>query len=68
MKTNLGTSLSRAEMKQIQGGKYPGCATINEVAVAYTDGCCTGLSACGTSPLNHDLYCVPPNQCVCQDC
>lgn len=46
MKTNFKKPLTRNEMKQINGGKLTGCAMQGQKAVAYMDGCCTGLIAC----------------------
>ncbi len=47
MKSNFGKQLSKKEMKNIQGGKYPGCAAYDQPGVAYSQGCCPGLMACG---------------------
>jgi len=55
MKTNLGKPLTKQELKKIQGGKLPGCATIGENGIAYSQGCCVNLSECPTTHL-----CEPP--------
>jgi lactobin A/cerein 7B family class IIb bacteriocin len=60
MKANLGKPLTKKEMKEIQGGKLPGCAGVGQPGVAYAQGCCTGLLPCGgTTGLN----CEPAAQC-----
>lgn len=64
MRANLGKSLSREEMKQIQGGKYPGCATQGENGNSYSQGCCTGLIQCTVSN-----QCEVPGTCPpCPTC
>lgn len=60
---NFGKSLSKAEMKRIQGGKLPGCATHGYNGNAYSQGCCTGLYQCATTNT-----CLAPGECVCTDC
>jgi|CryBogDrversion2_7_1035282.scaffolds.fasta_scaffold42199_1 lactobin A/cerein 7B family class IIb bacteriocin len=61
MKANFGKPLTKKEMKNIQGGKYPGCAMVGQAGVAYANGCCTGLIACG-GPTG--LLCEPAAQCA----
>ena len=40
MKTELGKPLTKKQMKEIQGGKFPGCAPAGKLGSAYVQGCC----------------------------
>ncbi|WP_428331749.1 class IIb bacteriocin, lactobin A/cerein 7B family [Mucilaginibacter sp.] len=59
MSTNFGKPLTKKEMKEIQGGKLPGCGSLGQNGVSYSQGCCTGLSQC---PGTH-LCEYPSNSC-----
>jgi len=43
MKNSFGKPLSKKQMKEIKGGKFPGCASIGESSIAYVGGCCANL-------------------------
>jgi bacteriocin-like protein len=63
MNYNLGKPLSKKEMKEVQGGKLPGCAMHGQNGVAYSQGCCTGLFQCASTKT-----CLNPGECPCPDC
>jgi hypothetical protein len=64
MRSDLGKRLSKKEMREVQGGKLPGCAAQGQNGIAYSQGCCTGLILC---TVNH--LCEPAGGCPpCQDC
>jgi len=64
MKSNLGKSLTKKEMKEVQGGKLPGCAAQGQNGNSYSLGCCTGLIKCTVNNL-----CEPAGGCPpCTNC
>ncbi|WP_428328789.1 hypothetical protein [Mucilaginibacter sp.] len=68
MKANLGSPLTKQEMKSIQGGKLPGCAGEGQKAVAYTNSCCTGLYICSSTGNCWNPSTDPASVCPCVNC